>query len=131
MKISKEAQRSARQFFRYCLVDDRLDEDRARKVAQGLAEEKPRHYLQILKYFRKLVEMELAKHHAVIESAVELTDEQRQEIVSGLEARHAGSLTVETKVDPDLIGGVRLRVGDDVYDGSVKGRLQRLEREFS
>jgi F-type H+-transporting ATPase subunit delta len=131
MKVSKEAQRSARQFFSYSMVNDRLDEERVRKVARGLAEEKPRHYPQILKYFRKLVEMELAKHHAVIESAVELSDEQRQEIISGLEARHGGSLTVETRVDPDLIGGVRLRVGDDVYDGSVKGRLRRLEREFS
>ncbi len=129
--ITKEAQRTARQLFRYCLVNGRLDEDRARRVAKALADEKPRNYIQILKYFRKLVEMELSRHHVIIESAVELTQTQRDQILSGLGTRYGGGLTAEARINPRLLGGLKVRIGDDIYDGSVKGRLDRLKRAFS
>jgi F-type H+-transporting ATPase subunit delta len=49
---------------------------------------------------------------------------------TNLEAVYGERITAEFAEDPDLIGGVRVRVANDVYDGSVKARLAALARSF-
>jgi len=63
---------------------------------------------------------------ATITSAQELTQTQVDELVAGLKARFNRSVTVQVAVDPELIGGAIIAIGDQVIDGSVKGRLQRM-----
>ncbi len=63
---------------------------------------------------------------ALVTSAFEVTDEQRQQIVETLEARYQRKVNVEISVDQALIGGVSIRVGDEVMDASVRGKLQRM-----
>jgi len=63
---------------------------------------------------------------ATITSAQELTQAQLDELVAGLKARFNRAVNVQVAVDPELIGGAIIAVGDQVIDGSVKGRLQRM-----
>ena len=63
---------------------------------------------------------------ATITSAQELTQAQIDELVAGLKAKFNRAVNVEVAVDPELIGGAIIAIGDQVIDGSVKGRLQRM-----
>jgi F-type H+-transporting ATPase subunit delta len=63
---------------------------------------------------------------ATITSAQELSQAQLDELVAGLKARFNRAVNVQVAVDPELIGGAVIAIGDQVIDGSVKGRLQRM-----
>lgn len=63
---------------------------------------------------------------ATITSAQELSQAQRDDLVDGLKAKFGRAVNVQTAVDPELIGGAVITIGDQVIDGSVRGRLQRL-----
>jgi F-type H+-transporting ATPase subunit delta len=63
---------------------------------------------------------------ATITSAQALTQAQLDDLVAGLQARFSRAVNVQVAVDPELIGGAVIAIGDQVIDGSVKGRLQRM-----
>ena len=130
MKATKQAKRNATELFRSCLVNGLLDENRARAVVQKLAESKPRGYLGTLSYFLRLVKLDLVRHTARIESASPLPPELRVSVQENLAQAYGPGLSASFNENPALIGGMRIRVGSDVYDGSVRGRLNALERSF-
>ena len=130
MKVSKQAKRDATGLFRSCLANGLLDENRARAVAQKLAESKPRGYLGTLSYFLRLVKLDAVRHTARIESASPLPAELRASVQENLSQAYGPGLNTSFVENPALIGGMRIRVGSDVYDGSVRGRLNALERSF-
>ena len=80
MKISKRAQREARQLFRSCQVDGLLDENRVRQAAKLLSEKKPRGYVGILTRLHRLVKLDLERRAARVESATALTPELQAEV---------------------------------------------------
>ena len=126
MKSPREARKNARSLFRSCLPAGQLDAARVRAVTDALATEKPRGYLAILQAFSRLVRLELGRRHVVIESATPLTETEVQTLRTDLLHTHGADLTFDVAVRPDLIGGLRIRVGSDVWDGSVRGRLAAL-----
>jgi F-type H+-transporting ATPase subunit delta len=63
---------------------------------------------------------------ATITSAQELTQAQIDDLVAGLKAKFNRAVNVQVALDPELIGGAVIAIGDQVIDGSVKGRLQRM-----
>lgn len=63
---------------------------------------------------------------ATITSAQALTQAQIDELVAGLKVKFNRAVNVQVAVDPELIGGAVIAIGDQVIDGSVKGRLQRM-----
>jgi F-type H+-transporting ATPase subunit delta len=126
MKAPKKAGRTARQLFRLCLVDGRLDEARVRQVARRIAESKRRGTLAVLSALQRLVRLERDRHTASVESAKPLTEDVRRNVQESLKRRY-GSLETAFAENPDLIGGMRIKIGSDVYDGSVRARLKALE----
>ena len=130
MKISKTAATTARRLFGLCQQDGRLDEARMRDLVARLVEQKPRDYAGILAALQRLTRLEIARRKVVIESAVELDAATRDRVVTGLSKEYGAGLSVSTVTNPELVGGLRIRVGDDVLDGSVQGRLQRLANAF-
>jgi F-type H+-transporting ATPase subunit delta len=63
---------------------------------------------------------------ATITSAQEMTQAQIDDLVTGLKAKFNRAVNVQVALDPELIGGAVIAIGDQVIDGSVKGRLQRM-----
>ncbi len=130
MKVSKDARRTARQLFSLATRDGNLSDDIVRKIIVKLRDNKPRNYGGVLVSFARLVKLEKQRNHALVESAVELTPALRKEITDGLVKRYGNQLTFEYAVNPELLGGVRAKVGSDVWDGSVKARLANLAETF-
>ena len=130
MKGTKQSRRFAKQLFKNCQVNGRLDADRTQKSVQLLIEQKPRGYFGILQHFHRLVKLDEASRTARVESAVALAQVQQQDIQDSLNRLKEGNVTVEFAENPRLIGGMRVKIGDDVFDGSVKTRLPGLSESF-
>ncbi len=131
MKISKQARREAKELFRSCLSDGRLEETRVRQAVQQTLQTKPRGYLAILSHFLRLVKLAIEQRTARIESAVALSQDLQAEVRDSLEKTYGPGLAVSYAQNPALIGGLRIRVGSDVYDGSIQGRLAALQESFN
>lgn len=130
MKVSKQAQREAKALFRHCLRDGALDEARAKATVQWLLERKPRGFLAIASHFQRLVKLELDRRTARVESATPLAPELQARIQSNLARLYGPGLNLTFVQNPGLIGGVRVKVASDVYDGSVQARLNHLAASF-
>lgn len=130
MKITKQARRDAKELFRSTFANGLMDEGRVRTAVQKVLEVKPRGYVGILEHFQRLVKLEQDRRAAKVESAVALTPEQQSGVAASLQKLYGNGLNLSFEVNPSLVGGLRVRVGSDVYDGSVAARLRRLEETF-
>jgi F-type H+-transporting ATPase subunit delta len=130
MKISKQARREAKELFRSSVVNGVLDENRVRQAVGKVAELKPRGYIGILSHFHRLVKLELERRTAKVESAVALPAEIRTEVTNKLSKIYGQGLNISFAQNPALLGGLRIKVGSDVYDGSVQARLEGLVESF-
>jgi F-type H+-transporting ATPase subunit delta len=130
MKITKIAATTARRLFGYCQTSGVLDESKLRLVVGKLVESKPRDYAGILSALLRLTRLDQERRKVTVESATELDATTRQRVLKGLQGQYGANLIAEYHVNSALLGGLRIRVGDDVYDGSVQGRLDRLSSLF-
>ena len=126
MKISKQARREAKQLYQACRLKSVLDEAKARQVVQQVIASKPRGYLAILAHFHRLVKLEVDRRTARVESPVPLAEAQQAAIKANLTRRYGEGLIFAFRQNPRLIGGLRVQVGSDVFDGSVQARLADL-----
>lgn len=130
MKISKQSRRDAKALLSACRVNGVLDESRVRQTVTTVIARKPRGYVATLSHFQRLVKLDIDRRSACVEGAVETTPSLRQAIETSLSQRYGPGLNVTFRVNPALIGGLRIRVGSDVIDGSVAARLAALEETF-
>jgi len=130
MKINKEIRQISRQMLRASFTDGQLDRGKIASLIQSLAAKKPRRYIDILQNYKRLLRFEIEKRHATIESASELSAQTSSKILAKLKKKYGNDLTTDFVVDPTLLGGIRVRVGSDVWDGSVRNRLQRLQQQL-
>jgi F-type H+-transporting ATPase subunit delta len=121
---------AARRLYRLCLVDGRLDEARVRQVARTLAGSQRRGALQILASLRHMVRLARDKRRASVETATVLPDDQRGTVRASLDRTYGAGLETTFTENPALIGGMRIRVGSDVYDGSVRARLAAIAAQL-
>ncbi len=127
MKIGKQARRDAKQLFLACKANGLLDEDRVRLAVKEVIAKKPRGYVAALQHFQRLVKLDIERRAVRVEDAIETSPELKAGIKANLEKRYGPGLHVEFAVNPALIGGLRIKVGSDVYDGSVVARLNALQ----
>ena len=105
--------RVQKQFFNFLLL---LIDRRRIIFLEGIC----KHYQALL---RKLNNTVLAE----VTSTVELTDEQRRAIIDKVkQMSSAAQVELETSIDPDLIGGVIIKIGSQVLDASIRGQLRRM-----
>ena len=126
MKISKQAHREAKQLFKFCCQEGALDEVMASKAVKAIVNIKPRGFVKILQAFGRLVELEIAKRTALVETAVEISSQQQGAITRKLKGIYGDDLNAEYVNRPELLGGIKVRVGCDIYDGSVHARIQQI-----
>jgi len=127
MKSSKQSRRDAKQLFQICLVSGALDESRVRLAVGGLVSRKPRGYVATLARFHRLVKLYLAGRTAHVESAVALDPALRSGVEANLTRLYGSGLRLQFSENAALLGGIRIQVGSDVFDGSVLSRLTSLE----
>ncbi len=130
MKTTRQSVREATQLYRMCLLDGRVQEDRVRLVVQKVLQSRRRGYLTMLRHFLRLLKLEYERHAAKIESALPLPDDLRSWVQLGLENVYGPGLTALFTQNPVLIGGMRIKVGSDVYDNSVRSVLATLAKSF-
>jgi F-type H+-transporting ATPase subunit delta len=130
MKTGKQTKREAKRLFRLCFVNGLLDESRVRQVAQRIIESGRRAGKALLYHFLYLVKLDCAQHKAEVESAMPLSDDLRARIQADLARQYGPGISMSFAQNPALIGGMRIKVGSDVYDGSVKAGLAELEKSF-
>ncbi|MBL6920843.1 MAG: F0F1 ATP synthase subunit delta [Akkermansiaceae bacterium] len=130
MKASKVAQSTARRIFRLCSPNGKMNVRKLKSVIKKIGAEKPRDYRGILQVLKRLVENEVIKKQVTVESAAKLDAPTLGKVQTSLCKEYGEGLTFKFKVDPELLGGLRIRVGNDVYDGSVKARLETLANSF-
>lgn len=131
MMTTKQAKRDAKRLFRLCVMNGNVDSARARIVVKKILDSQPRGYLALLGHFRKLLSLETTKHTAEIESAVPLTGEIEVNLQARLERVYGRWIVSRFVLNRSLIGGMRVKIGDDVYDGSVRHGLDLLRRSFA
>ena len=106
--------------------DGVVTEARVSEVLTGLKRIKRHNYLVILKTYLVRLRRELALQTAVVSTHTLLSNETLDEISAKYSAIYGRPIRAEVEKDNSLIAGVRVRVGDDLYDASLSGRLQRL-----
>jgi F-type H+-transporting ATPase subunit delta len=130
MKINKEIRQLSREMLRASFTDGQLDPGRMKSLVDSFIEKKPRHYIDVLKNYRRLLRLEVEKRRARIETASEVDPVTSSELVTNLRKKYGSDLTTEFVVNPELLGGMRIRVGSDVWDGTVRNRLERLQQQL-
>jgi F-type H+-transporting ATPase subunit delta len=130
MKVNKEIRRLSREMLRASFTDGQLDSGRIASLVDSLVARKPRNYVDVLKNYRRLLRLEVEKRRARIETASEVDREATSKVIENLKKRYGDDLTTEFVVNPQLLGGMRIRVGSDVWDGTVRNRLERLQQQL-
>jgi F-type H+-transporting ATPase subunit delta len=130
MKISKQAQRSARELFHSCQVNGLLEEDRIRRAVALVLARKPRGYIEILSRLQRLVKLDLERRTARVESVTPLPPDLKAKVTKQLKKIYGAGMSVSFVQHPALIGGLRIQAGSDLYDGSVRARLNLLAQQF-
>ena len=128
MKINKEIRQLSREMLRASFTDGQLDPGRISSLVDSIIAKRPRHYIDVLKNYRRLLRLELERRQARIETANEVDSTTSSELVTNLKKKYGNDLTAEFVVNPELLGGMRIRVGSDVWDGTVRNRLERLQQ---
>ena len=127
MSTGLEIRRTARKLINVSVDGGQLMPEVVQKIVKKLIDERPRGFLQLLKAYWRLVGLEMKKSQVLVESAVPLDEGIRKNVLDDLKKKYGNHISAEFAVDEDLIGGMKITVGSDVWDGSVKNRIERLE----
>jgi F-type H+-transporting ATPase subunit delta len=130
IRTTAQSKRKARQLFRFCVVHGRLDRGRVLNVVSTVRQIRHRGYFRLLKEFQRLVRLEVQAHTAKIESAAALSHLLESKVRESVESAYGAQTTTLFECNPGLIGGMRIRIGSDVYDGTVQGKLSALKRSL-
>jgi F0F1-type ATP synthase, delta subunit (mitochondrial oligomycin sensitivity protein) len=129
MKLNKEIRQLSRKMLQASFTDGQLDPGRISSLVDSLVSHKPRNYIDALKNYKRLLRLELEKRHATIETASEVDPAVRSEIEANLKSKYGNDLSTNFTLTPTS-WRMRIRVGNDVWDGSVRNRLQRFNTNY-
>ncbi|HEX4140758.1 MAG TPA: F0F1 ATP synthase subunit delta [Candidatus Methylacidiphilales bacterium] len=110
--------------------DGSLDDAKVRDLVSAIVEHKPRNYLAILTYLTRLMELAMEENTVRVESATPLADKGAS-VFAELERRYGPATRTIYEENPKLLGGLKIRRGNNIWDGSLSGRLDRLQQALS
>ena len=131
MKISKPAQRDARQLFRGCQANGLLDENRVRQAVALVLAQKPRRHIEILSRLCRLIKLDVEQRTARVESAAPLPADLQTDVAGRIKKNYGAGVEISFSQNPALLGGLRIKIGSDLYDGSIRTQLEKLEQSFN
>ena len=130
MKTGRQAKQEAQELWQACLVNGAVDPSRVRMVVDQTIAENHTGTFSVLKHFFRRVRLDADRHTATVATAAPLDPAVREEVERALTKQYGTAIRTTFLVDPALIGGMRVQVGSDLYDGSVKAGLAALESSF-
>lgn len=122
----KQVQQLAKQFYKLSFVDGALSPERVAGVLAYVEKHRPPHTLAVLHAYQRLVAAEVARGQAVVEHAGSASPAALDAIAAALSKKYGRKVTASAKRNDALLAGLRVRVGDDVYESSVAGQLAAL-----
>lgn len=126
MAATKQIQQLARQFYRLSFIDGELSAERVAGILEYVEKHRPSHAAAVLKAYHRLVAAAVARGQAVIEHAGPVDPAAVATVTATLSGRYGRPITSMPRRNDALIAGLRVRVGDDVYESSVAGQLAVL-----
>jgi F-type H+-transporting ATPase subunit delta len=85
----------------------------------------------VLDAFVAIANEALGQANAVVTSPTALSDKEKEEITAQFGKLVGKKIRIENVIDASLIGGVQVQIGDRLFDGSLSGKLTRLQNSFS
>lgn len=122
----KQIQQLARQFLKLSIVDGALSPEHVAGVLEYIEKHRPPHTVAILRAYQRLAAAEVARRQAVIEHAGSVSPAVLENIAASMTRKYGRKISSVPKRNDTLLAGLRVRVGDDVYESSVSGQLQSL-----
>jgi len=126
----KQVAQNAKRLFRLCLVSGRVDPGRAHQAVEMLVARRQRGSLRLLRQFRRLLKLHEEQRTASVECAVPATPDLERSVRHRIESLYGAGISTVFAHNPRLIGGIRIRVGCDVFDGSILNGLTALGTSF-
>jgi F-type H+-transporting ATPase subunit delta len=131
MKINRESRNTAKKLFNICrLPAGGVDDAKVREVISFIEKSKTRNAVGILTRLQKLISLEIEAHTALVEAPVALSAEDQKAIESKLIGIFGEATQVSFAERDALLGGIRIKMGSSVWDGSILGRLNELQKQF-
>ncbi|MET0262419.1 MAG: F0F1 ATP synthase subunit delta [Rariglobus sp.] len=121
-----QIQQLARQLFKLSFVDGRLSDEKVAGVLAYVEQKEAVNAVAILTAYRRLVATEVGKGAAIVEHSGPVSDMTLASIGANLSQRYGRPVTTTAKANPELLAGLRVRIGDDVYEASVANQLAAL-----
>jgi F-type H+-transporting ATPase subunit delta len=126
MAADKQTKLLAKQLFKLSVVNGQISEERVSGVLGWIEKHRPANSLALLRMYNRAVQAELARSRAVVEHAGPMSDATLKQIAAAMSQRYNRAVTASAKPNPNLLAGVRVRVGSDVFESSVSGQLAAL-----
>jgi F-type H+-transporting ATPase subunit delta len=123
---AKIAQQFARQLFSMSIVDGAVSADRVAGVLEYVEKHGTANPVMVLKAYHRLIAAEVAKGQALVEHAGAVNDAMLAAIAAAMTKKYGRPVTATAKPNADLIAGLRVHVGDDIYESSVSSQLSAL-----
>lgn len=113
------------------LLVGKVSQETLRLVRQAVAQPRGRRFDRTIEIYGEVAADRRSRMVALVTAAVPLTEEQRERLVSVLVRMYGHGVHLNVEIDPDLVGGLRVEIGDEVIDGSVATRLDDARRQLT
>ena len=123
---ARKAQQFARQLFKLSVVDGVVSAGRVSGVLEYVEKNRPANPVMVLRAYARFIAAELAKGDAVVEHAGAIPAPTLAAIAAAMTKKYGRPVTATAKPNAALLAGLRVQVGDDVYESSVAGQLATL-----
>ena len=110
------------------LLSDKVAPETLLLARQAVSAPRGRRFGRTVEEFLDAASRRRDQQTATVTSAVPLTDGDRQRLVAGLSALYGGQVHLNTLIDPRVLGGVKVEIGDEVIDGTVIRKLDGARR---
>jgi F-type H+-transporting ATPase subunit delta len=121
-----QIQQLARQLFKLSFVDGRLSDEQVAGVLAYIEKAHAANASAILKAYQRLVVAEVSKGVATVEHSGPVSEATLASIAASLSKRYGRPVTATAKPASSLLAGLRVRIGDDLFESSVSGQLAAL-----
>lgn len=127
MNRNQQLKDFARKLVALSLDDERrVSPDKVTAVLEALSEKPPRQHSSVLKLYAKLIKQEIARSTALIETEGDIEPDHVAELEKHYSDVYGRKIVAELAENSELVAGLRVSIGDDVYESSIASRLDQL-----